>query len=273
MAKRPVLDAIIESVRDIEIRFDDTPESFRGDRAQTAGSRETSVKEFLKSYFPSNWSVKKGPIYDVDGNSSREVDCALCIPEHPPCTTPKRELILAEGVHFAIEVKPDISSLGPKSEIVRALQQAASVKALKREMLLVNPARRAYPPETHKIPFAILASKTASLKGTAEFIDNYKQKESLTEWDLPDIVVGLEKGLIIHAPSVEYSVLRPFFEKGGVTSGEVYWLVPSPDEALPLFLSLIYSFSTPVPTVASPILQKYLLPLEIKVATEVYGVT
>jgi TDG/mug DNA glycosylase family protein len=108
---------------------------------------------------------------------------------------------------------------------------------------------------------------------TAKFIDCYKESEALTAWDLPDMVLGLQSGIIFHAPEVEYSPLKPFFERGGVTSGEVYLLFHSAKEALPFFLSLIYGFATPLPIIGPPILQKYLLPLEYELPTEVLEAT
>lgn len=272
MATSPVLDAIRESLKEIHIIFEDTPDAFKGDKAQTAKSRETTVTGFLRSYLPSNWSVKKGPIYDTGGNVSREVDCAICIPEHPPCKTPNRDLILAEGVHVAVEVKPDITSLGLKSEIARSLEQCISVKALKREMVIVS-GLKDYPTVVRKIPYAIFSGKIASLERTAEFVVKYKNENGLDAWQLPDIILGLNHGLIFHAPNVEFSLYMPYFQERGLTSGEAYWIVPAGDEALPLFLSMIYGFATPLPVIGRPILQEYLLPLELPCKTDVYKVT
>jgi hypothetical protein len=143
---RPIHAALRESLKGIDIKFQTAPLAFRKDKFQTGQSRELSVKEFLESFFPSGWSVKKGPIFDREGTTSDEVDCALCIPEHPPCLTSNRQLILAERVYAAIEVKPDLTSLGKKSEFRRALDQCDSVKKLKRVIPLApSPVRTSCP--------------------------------------------------------------------------------------------------------------------------------
>jgi hypothetical protein len=43
---RPIYDALSESLKDIDIRFDVAPKSLRRDRFETANRREISVKGF-----------------------------------------------------------------------------------------------------------------------------------------------------------------------------------------------------------------------------------
>jgi hypothetical protein len=84
------------------------------------------VKQFLESIFPSSYRIKKGPIYNLN-NFSQEIDCVILSPNHSPMQTPKREVILAEGVFAAIEIKPDISTLTDDSEFNRGLMQIKSI--------------------------------------------------------------------------------------------------------------------------------------------------
>ncbi len=262
---RPVYDALKESLGKIDITFEETPPSFKKDTQQTASCREQSVADFLKSYFPSDWSVKKGPIYDIEGNISNEVDCAICVSQHPPCRTPNRELILAEGVHSAIEVKPDISSLGnDKCEFARSLKQAVSVKRLKRTMTLINlHTRKSWPSEMHRIPYIVFSKKMSDFAKYIQFMLDQREKNSWSAWDMPDIVLSYREGLIYHAPDVSLCSISPLFKQHNLTSGEGYILFPTGNDTLVLFLILLYSFASPQPQVGKSILENYLFPMEI----------
>lgn len=261
---RPVHDAIRESLGAIEIVFTPTLPSFQRDRSKTADGKERSVTEFLESYFPSDWSVKKGPIYDQYGNVSSEVDCVVCVPQHPPCRTPKRDLILAEGVHAAIEVKPDISSLGDESELARSLRQAASVKRMSRKISFSNPGKaKSWPKEIHRIPYAILADKVADPERSIRFVEEQRKKHSWSPWDLPDIIFGYNEWLIFHAAETSVCVVTEFLRRKGSESGERYVLFQTGRDTLILFLGLLYSFICPQPMLSEPILRQYLLPLNV----------
>lgn len=125
-----VIGSILENLRSIKIIFEPTEAIFRGDRTNTGDSKEYSVKEFVESYLTADFKVKKGKIYSLDQESAN-IDCVVLAPNHPRLITPKREVILAEGVFCAIEVKPDIKSLSAKSEFNRSLDQIKSVKKFK----------------------------------------------------------------------------------------------------------------------------------------------
>ena len=74
----------------------------------------------------------KGNIIDSYGNRSNSIDCIVLSPSHPYTVDPvngKASVILADGVDFAIEVKPDLAQ---KTEIERGLEQIRSVKRLRR---------------------------------------------------------------------------------------------------------------------------------------------
>jgi len=262
---RPIYDALKESLAGLEITFGETLPSFKRDIAKTATGRETSVVGFLESYFPSDWSVKKGPIYDQHGNVSREVDCAICVPQHPPCRTPRRDLILAEGVHSAVEVKPDISSLGEKGEFERSLRQCYSVKLLKRELNLVIKPMKPLPEGSHRIPYVVFADKISDLKSSARFMDEQKGKNGWGAWDLPDIVLGLKEGIIYHAAdSARCSMSGWFSKKPEISSsGEKYLIFHSRDETLICFLALLFSYASPQPQLSPMILRDYIFPIKL----------
>lgn len=127
-----VFGSIIENLRAINIVADQTVEVFRGDRTYTGDSKEITVNEFINSYLPLDFQVKKGKIFSQT-SSSNNIDCVVLAPNHPRLITPVREVILAEGVYAAVEVKPDISVLTDNSELMRGLNQIKSIKNLKRQ--------------------------------------------------------------------------------------------------------------------------------------------
>ena len=272
---KPIHDALMESLEQIRITFRPARGSFRKDRGQTALAREQTVSGFLKSYLPAGWSIKKGPIYDSHRQISMEVDCALCVPQHPPCNILHREIILAEGVHSAIEIKPNIRSLSENGEFVRALQQAASVKRLQRQINFPRNAgpRQLWPPEAHRIPYIIFAREMPSLQRAAEFMDEQKNKLTLGPWDLPDLVVGYDIGVIYHAAEASICSVSPLAKMLELQSGEGYLLFPAGTKTLFYFLALLYSFASPQPQLSDFILKDYLFPLPLPDGTGVFKVT
>lgn len=262
--KRVIHDALRESLMGIDITFGPTLPSFKRDRVQTANSREHSVTEFLESYFPKDWTLKKGPIYDVNGNASAEVDCAICIPQHPDCRTPSRDIILADGVYAAIEVKPDIRTLTDNSELARSLKQALSVKQVQRTikpLAVFKEKLESKPPEFHRIPYIVFCRDVSTAERTVEFVDQAKGNNSLSPWDLPDIILGYRDWLIYHAPEVSICSINNYFKAHGSTSGEAYMLFRSGNDTLIVFLALLYSFMPPRTQLSDFLLKDYLFPI------------
>lgn len=175
-ATRPVHDALRDWLSPVDIGFGTPQRSFKKDRTQTAVSRELRTSDLLKAFLPSDRSIKKGLIYDRYGHVSYEVDCALCVPQHPSCRTPTRDLILAEGVHAAVEVKPDVRFLGKGGELPRSLGQAASVKSLVRSIEFALRKTPSWPAEAHRIPYIIFAKRVADFRKTVEFMEREKTR-------------------------------------------------------------------------------------------------
>jgi len=109
--------SIIENLRYVEIVYEETVEVFKKDRTNTSDSKEVTVKQFIRSYLPSDYQVmSKSKIYSRN-SETKNIDCVVLAPNHPKLITPKRLVVLAEGVYSAIEVKPDISTLTDNSEL------------------------------------------------------------------------------------------------------------------------------------------------------------
>lgn len=254
-----VTSAIFENMRQIEIVFEDTCEGFKKDRKNTGDSREITVKQFLESFFPSSFIIKKGPIYNLN-SESQEIDCVILAPNHPKLLTPKREVIIAEGVFTAVEVKPDISSLPMKSitaektrcEFRRALWQIQSVKKLKRNL----PAILRTLEELTRIPCVIFAKKSRSAKDTINYMIQCLKNNAIEPFELPDIILTLDNGLIYHTLDFEKSA---FNEISKDHKGEVFVHIDSKNEVtLGTFILLLLSFSSPEPLMQDHIIKEYI---------------
>ncbi len=250
-----VLDAIKENLRKINIVFESTEPGFRTDTKQTGEAKELTVKEFLESFFPSNYNIRKGLIYS-QSESSREIDCVILAPNHPPMVTPIREVIIAEGVHAAIEVKPDISTLTENSELYRGLMQIQSVKRLRRKIAYLSTNDL---PADNEIPCAIFAAKSRPHHEIVEFLVEIIKKGSILPNELPDIIVTLDNGILFHSSSLHTSIFRNLISLGETsTSGRGFIQFGVEHNTLAVFLLILYSVTPPEPHFSEPILKSYL---------------
>ncbi|WP_157209291.1 DUF6602 domain-containing protein [Mariniflexile maritimum] len=202
-----VIGSIIENLRSIQIIYEPTVEIFKGDRTNTGDSKEISVNEFIQSYLTNDYRVKKGKIYSLDSESAN-IDCVVLAPNHPNLITPKREVILAEGVFCAIEVKPDITSLSKTSEFVRSTKQIKSIKNLNRKVdrlnlkILGNVEKPAY---FDKIPAVLFSKKSADFNKIIEHFRHKVKAEELKKDELPDIIFSIENGVLFYCPHFKHT--------------------------------------------------------------------
>lgn len=141
---------------ELDLRFKKSSIEGKGTPQEVSDRRESVVKKFLEKYFPFPFRVAKGNIVDSAGRRSASIDCLVLNPEHPYTVSEDNNfsVILADGVDFAIEVKPDLTS---KQEIERALKQIQSVKELTR----VNSSSvQNVAPYAFKIPGIIFSNTT-----------------------------------------------------------------------------------------------------------------
>lgn len=104
----------------------------QGTPQEVSDRREKSLQKFLKGYFPFPYQIAKGNVSDSYGARSQSIDTLIINPSHPHTINHEEQysLIMAEGVDYAIELKPNLNS---KIEIERALRQSQSIKKLKRK--------------------------------------------------------------------------------------------------------------------------------------------
>ena len=194
--------AISENLDQIRLIFDKTKAIFSKDTQKTGDTRETSVAEFLESFFPITYTVKKGKIYSID-SESQEIDCVILHSIHPRLLTPKREVILAEGVYAAIEVKPDIKTLTKRSEFHRGLKQVQSVKRLQRKLPTLFTEGKV-PESRHRIPSVIFAKAARSIEDTLIYIEEQINEKTLTPIEIPDLIVVLDQYILFHFEYLQY---------------------------------------------------------------------
>lgn len=95
--------------KEIAASFEKASIEGEGTPQEVSDRREEVVKGFLMKYFPFPYRVVKGNIIDSFGNRSNSIDCIVLNPSHPHTVDPlngKASIIFADGVDFAIEVKP-----------------------------------------------------------------------------------------------------------------------------------------------------------------------
>ena len=250
-----IIDAIKENLRHIKIIFEPTESSFTKDTKKTGDAKELSVKQFIESFFPESFSIRKGLINSID-ETSQEIDCVLLAPNHPRLITPVRDIILAEGVHAAIEVKPDISTLTENSEFHRALKQIASVKKLKREIQFMPTG---HIPVDHSIPCIIFSNKSRSLNDMVNYMISQVDNGKFKSTDLPDIILSMDHGILYHTAFASDCIFSKFISnQTELVRQNIFLEIPICDSTLALFIHLLYSLTPPEPFLAEPILKKYL---------------
>jgi hypothetical protein len=141
-----------------------------GTSQEIADFREHAVQAFLSRFFPNPYRVVKGKVHDSFGNGpSASIDCVLINPVHPHLidSHKKFQVILADGVDWVLEVKPDLANA---HEMQRALKQCISIKKLRRVKgpILIPQKNPQHVIEASKqIPFFLFTQKFKSnLKNT-----------------------------------------------------------------------------------------------------------
>lgn len=269
------IDSIIENLRAIKIVTEPTPDSFKTDRIQTSNGREFTIQEFIARYFPATYSVKKGPIYSKTSPASSEIDCVLLAPNHPVLTTPIREVIIAEGVHAAIELKPDIKN---NAELKRSLQQVKSVKRLERSVSRLVPLKILGQKEANKyfdkIPTFLFSFVSKPAEDTIKFLlEEFKNGELEME-DFPDFIVTLDNGIIAFTPFAKECMFHPIIKSNFEVFPDKLFLhfITKEEETLALFLFILYSVLPPEAVISEFILRKYISPVLNNYHFDVYAV-
>jgi hypothetical protein len=236
-----------------------------GTPQEVADFRENAFRTFLRRFYPNPYRVVKGKIHDsYSEGGSASIDCILINPVHPNLidTQEKFQLILADGVDAAIEIKPDLAN---HNELIRGLKQGISVKLLRRIKgpILVERGKPYHVVEaSRQIPFFLFTQKAkATLKDTVSEIQDWYIKESVPTENQVDAIAVQGIGIlnnIKHQDFYNYGWQIPENDRVG-------WFLEKWGEAtLAGFLLRIEMSFQSMATVQESILRRYLKGLKIE---------
>lgn len=224
-----------------------------GTPQEVADYRETSFSNFISRYFPFPHRITKGKIHDSYDKVSASIDCLVINPEHPYTidSSGKYTLILADGVDVAIELKPDLST---KSELIRGLEQAISVKQLRRAIspILLKSRQPEHIIEfSRTIPVFIFSmqSKADPLSTAKEIADYYAENQTPLIEQIDHVIIN-DCGII---SNYKYSEISTWSDK---STGLIFeeWN----DLTLGAFISKLNSVFYATATMSESILQRYI---------------
>ena len=170
-----------------------------------ANFREDFIREIVGRIYEQSFRMSKGPIFDTFGNRSNSIDCVVCAPNHPLFLDRlgRDTALLVDGVHSAIEIKPDISSMPASygAELIRGLEQLRSCKRLLRteagitslELGRAHPALRDW---LLRVPAHMFSVKAGDLITTAQYIGGYYQEKQVPLSEQFDFLVVLGLGML-----------------------------------------------------------------------------
>lgn len=175
---------------------------------EVADRREEVLSAYLRKYFPFPYRIVKGNVIDSEGRRSNSIDCLILSPSHPYTVDPRNNrasIIFADGVDYAIEIKPVLNS---ESEIERALKQIRSIKQLirkrtgffsakvKSEMAVKN---------AHRIPGIIFSNDTyKDPRRLVSCLVDYYVKESVPSIEQFDLLVVNNRMLVFNYKPQSY---------------------------------------------------------------------
>jgi hypothetical protein len=237
----------------LESKFRKSSISGAGTAQEVADFREHALQDFVRRFFPFPHQITKGKIRDSYGAISDSVDCVVCNPNHPHTidSNGKFQLLFAEGIDAAIEVKPDIAA---HAELVRGLEQGLSVKALKRASEPTLTRMPWFVERSKRVPFVVFAMrcKADPLDTGKEIVQFYKERGT-PPVQQADFVAVNNVGIFanfIDASMCPWNELKGertgwFFEKWGLDSlggflqhlqGVAHAAIKMQDDVLPRYL-------------------------------------
>jgi hypothetical protein len=249
-----LLELLKLEAKEIDLSFYKASIEGEGTSQEVADRRERAlVKAFLEKYFPFPYRVTKGNIIDSYNLRSNSIDCIILNPSHPYTIDPKNDsasIIFADGVDFAIEVKPDLAN---RNEIERSLGQIRSVKKLrrKRSALLTEFGISDIIVETSKrIPTFIFANKTyVDLRLLVSHIIEYYILENVPFEEQFDYIIINNRAVLFNSRENMYAYLP---HNKGICFAE------TSEETLATFLLLLNKIIKSEMSIAPSVLGFYL---------------
>ena len=235
--------------KEIALSFEKASIEGEGTPQEVSDRRESAIHKFMRKYFPFPYRIVKGNIVDSFGGGSNSIDCIIINPSHPftvDIESDKASIIFADGVDYAIEVKPDISN---DNEIERGLKQVQSVKKLMRRR--VGLARTDEAKECAKrIPAFIFSNKTyANIKTLVSNIVDYYVENNVPKQEQFDMIVLNNRAIIFN-----------FGKKAKLQANgfEGIKIAETGEDTLAIFLLFMNFIPKSEPEISENILQIYL---------------
>ncbi|MFN8324086.1 MAG: DUF6602 domain-containing protein [Chitinophagales bacterium] len=258
----PVLASLEENLRHIKLVAEPTVKGFTSDRENTGDSRELTVQQFLESYLTTDYQIKKGAIFSKT-TTSKNIDCVVLFPNHPRLKTPAREVIIAEGVYAAVEVKPNIATLTSDSEFHRALLQIQSVKQIDRNRVIFDLAalrRSKESPYFNKIPGIIFSFKSQALNNITQYLQQLYSDGVIDPTEFPDIIITIDQGIVFYCPQIKETIFKPYLDHVAAEYPDKVLVEIHETETSQLvwFLRLFLALPKPAIALSTSILYQYL---------------
>lgn len=241
-------DLLAAEMQELDSRFRKASIEGRGTPQEVSDRRESVVKRLLEKYFPFPFRIAKGNVIDSYGQRSASIDCLVLNPDHPFTVSDDLfSLILADGVDFAIEVKPSLQS---KSEIERSLHQIQTVKQLTKVRSGQIGGASSH---CQKIPGIIFSNSAyADLELLANVIASYYEKHKIKRAHQFDIIVINNRSLLLNLRRGSYC--EPASQS--INDGLYAW--ETGDHTLAALLMFLNTMPLSAPRLTSSVLSSYL---------------
>ena len=186
--------------------------SGKGTPEHISSDREEVLREFLRNYFPQPHHIVKGKISDSYGLRSASIDAIVVNPIHPHTMLPNRSpfFLAAEGVDYAIELKPNLAN---KREIEIGLAQIRSVKKLRRRTDGLLLGRKKLSERLKElalqIPCVLFSERTYDDKRKlVDTIVSYYEEHQVPRNERFDMICSLDGTLVLYSSVDSYYALN-----------------------------------------------------------------
>jgi hypothetical protein len=196
MGEFKIVEQLYSDGAEIDRRFKEASKR-SGSPSDVAEARERGFGDWLVRYIGSDHRIVKGEVLDTNGARSQQIDAIVLNEYHPPISGIfSAGPFLAEGVSWAIEVKPDLKDL---RELERGLRQSISVKRVIRRLPegdIVFGAGANYAHFAQRIPTFLFAIDSPDMKTLAVAIERFYSDEQVEKVLQLDAVFVLNKGVV-----------------------------------------------------------------------------
>lgn len=210
LAKRPILyDYFKKSVEVLLAEYERSKDQEAS--ANVGYNRELFCNKFLSRVLPPRLTVRRGEIWDSQGNKTGQLDVVILRDDTPSLTFGEADTFLAEGVFGVIEVKSNLT----KTKLQEALTTLKRVKSLKHSgdgaMITAGPI-------LNRPLRCVFAYEGATWETLLQELSQSKND------DIADLICILERGAIIsRGLLLKWENIAPFYVCNG-KAASLAWL-------------------------------------------------